>query len=228
MKTLLAIAALSVAGLTLRAEEPPRLSPLAAGVLKLGRAHIGENVIEAYIKSVPAQRGLSADEIVYLRKEGISEPVLETMLRQSAAPGVATAATSAPSPADAPQLAPMVTTNYTPVAAAPAPVTYVGAPATVYAAPPVYAPAPVYVYEPSVSYYVDPFYPVYFGFGYRRGYSYPYYPRYGGYHYAGHYYGHGPAAHVSVGFTHIGVGGGYARGGFGHSVGRGFGGRGRR
>jgi hypothetical protein len=61
----------------------PTLSYGAANVLKLAQANVGEETILAYVeKSGQAYGNLGADEIIYLRREGVSDRVLSTMLAQ--------------------------------------------------------------------------------------------------------------------------------------------------
>jgi hypothetical protein len=166
--------------------------PLSYGVpeiLKLGRAHVSDEAITAFISNSGRIYHLSVSEILYLREQGVSDQVVTAMLnsRQNVA---AAAAQVAPQPA--PQPAPTgptaVWANSSPQ---PAPAATQFAPAYVEAAAPVYAqPSPVYVYPaPSYEYYDSwPYYWGYpslsFGFGFGRGY-------YGGFHGGGFHGGGG-------------------------------------
>jgi len=163
---------------------PVQLSYGVADILKLGRAHVGDEAITAFISNSGRIYHLSVSEILYLREQGVSDQVLTAMLnsRQNVA---AAAAQAAPPPAPAGPTAEWA--NSSPL---PAPAPTQPAPAYVEAAAPVYVqPSPVYVYPaPSYEYY-DPW-PYYwgypslsFGFGYGRGY-------YGGFH-GGGYHGGG-------------------------------------
>ena len=177
-----------------------QLSSGVPEILKLGRAHVGDEVIIAFIMNSGRIYHLSASEILYLREQGVSDQVLTAML--SAGQNVAaTSAQAAPQPVAQPALqsAPTgptaVWANSSPQ---PAPAATQFAPAYVEAAAPVYAqPSPVYAYPaPSYEYYDSwPYYWGYpslsFGFGFGRGY-------YGGYHGGGFH------------------GGGYHGGGGGH------------
>ena len=166
---------------------PVQLSPGVPEILKLGRARVSDDLIIAFIRNSRATYHLSASEILYLREQGVSEPVLAAMLnaRQNAA---ATTAPAAPQPAPTGPTAESANSSPRPV-----PVPTQPAPAydaSVYAQPPpVYAyPAPSYY-----DYYGDwPYYwgyPVFsFGLGYYGGGYYGGY-RWGGYH--GGYYGGG-------------------------------------
>ena len=177
-----------------------QLSSGVPEILKLGRAHVGDEVIIAFIMNSGRIYHLSASEILYLREQGVSDQVLTAML--SAGQNVAAAsAQAAPQPVAQPALQPAPTgptavwANSSPQ---PAPAATQFAPAYVEAAAPVYAqPSPVYAYPaPYYGYYDSwPYYwgypSVSFGFGFGRGY-------YGGYHGGGYH------------------GGGYHGGGGGH------------
>ena len=95
------------------AASPVTLSSGGEEILKLSRAKIGDDVTIAFIQSGERHYVLTASEIIYLRKEGVSDPVLTAMLNQqsrtpapqtappAAAPAMAAAA-SAPSAAAPP------------------------------------------------------------------------------------------------------------------------------
>ena len=92
---------------------PANLSPGLQEVVKLAQAKTGDDVILAYIKNSGASYTLGADDILYLKSQGVSQSVISALL-QSKAPG-----TPGPSPV-------------TPVPEAiAAPVTQATAPATV-------------------------------------------------------------------------------------------------
>jgi hypothetical protein len=184
-KTFLAV--IAAAGLALAATAQNSAPQLAYGVpqvLQLVQAKVSDDTIIAYIHNSGNSYGLNADQIIYLRQQGVSDNVLNVMLTQ-------------PRPASAPA-APTADSSYqaqAPAASTPAPTTYV------QSAP---APSTVYVVPNSQSYYYNtyaqPYYYPYsyfpsislaFGFGgssyYRGGY-------YGGYHGGGGYY-HGGGYH---------------------------------
>ena len=74
--------------------------PLAYGVsqiLQLTQAKIGEDTIIAYIKNSGNSYGLNADQIIYLRQQGVADAVLTAMLSQPRA-GVAIALPTTPAP----------------------------------------------------------------------------------------------------------------------------------
>jgi hypothetical protein len=150
--------------------------PLAYGVpqiLKLAQAKVNDDVIIAYIHNSGNSYGLDADQIIYLRQQGISDKILTTMLAQ-------------PGPASVP-----------------APVAPPSANSYVTQAPVAYAqPTPAYVQTiPSSSVYVIPNNQIYYSSWYPA--YYPYYSWYagcypyltysygwcGGYHGGGYYRG---------------------------------------
>ena len=146
----------------------------AQQVLRLQQAQVGEETIIAYIKNNPLYYALDANQIIYLRQQGISNAIITTMLNQPKTPPVSEASTPAQPSAPAPA-AP---------APAPAPVTTVVSPTVTYLQS---VPSPVYYYQP----YYYPSYPSYgiypalslsfaWGSGYHGG-------GYGGWH--GGYYG---------------------------------------
>jgi hypothetical protein len=111
--------------------------PLAYGVsdiLKLAQAKVSDDAIIAYIKNRGNSYGLNADQIIYLRQQGVSDAVILAMLNQ-------------PKPGVAPATVPM------PTSPAPQPVaaTANGQPAEPYVES---EPTVYYDYEPS-------YYPVY-------------------------------------------------------------------
>src|SRR5580658_8982146 len=74
---------------------PANLSPGVQEVLKLSQAHMGDEVILSYIKNSGASYNLSADDILYLNSQGVSQPVLSALLK-------AKADTTTPAPTPAP------------------------------------------------------------------------------------------------------------------------------
>jgi hypothetical protein len=162
----------------------PKLSYGVSEVVRLAQANINDDTIIAYIKSTRTDYKLSADQMFYLRQQGVSEAVIKAMLVQPkpvAAPATTPAAVASTAPAPA---APVpeatgraaMSPTYTTPAPQPAP----AVPNAVVVAPPVTyvqpAPAPYYYYPP---YYYAP-YPYYgwgfppvalsFGWGWHGGY----------------------------------------------------------
>ncbi len=86
------------AGIVCRAQSAPSdLSPDAQEVLTLSRQHMDDSVITNYIISSGKSYRLSADDIIYLNNQGVSQPVINTLLK-SAPAGSASAQPSAPTP----------------------------------------------------------------------------------------------------------------------------------
>jgi hypothetical protein len=202
-KTFLAV--IAATGLALSATAQNSAPVLAYGVpqvLQLAQAKVSDDTIIAYIHNSGNSYNLNADQIIYLRQQGVSDNVLNVMLTQ-------------PKPASAPVATPPDNSYQVPAPAtpAPAPVTYV------QSAPP---PSTVYVVPNSQNYYYNtyaqPYYYPYsyfpsvslaFAFGGGSSYHGGYY--YGGYH--GGYYGgggyHGGGGHPPGGYPGGGGGGGH-------------------
>jgi hypothetical protein len=102
---------------------PANLSPDLQAVVKLSQAHMTDDVILNFIKNSGKAYNLSADDMLYLNSQGVSQPVVNALLQ-------AKSSTPAPAPEPPPSAAP---------APAPAPTP---APAPAYAPPPVAAPPP--------------------------------------------------------------------------------------
>ena len=75
----------------------PQLSYGVSQVVKLAQAKIGDDTIIAYIKNSRNSYGLTVDQIIYLRQQGISDTVITAMLNQPG-PGVAVATPTTPAP----------------------------------------------------------------------------------------------------------------------------------
>jgi hypothetical protein len=60
----------------------PVLAPGVADIVKMAQAKIGDSVILAYIENSGTVYNLDANQIVFLRDTGVSEPVLSAMLNQ--------------------------------------------------------------------------------------------------------------------------------------------------
>ena len=156
---------------------PPKLPYGVADVLKLSQAKISDDIIISYIHNSGTVYSLEPKDIVYLRNQGVSDQVLNTMVNQrtqvamaaqaAAAQNAATQAAQQAQPA--PDYAPPVYDHSAPVEA------------------PAVPQSTVYVIPNSAAYA-----------GYAPSYTYPYY--YGGYYgpvisvgfgYCGHGYYHG-------------------------------------
>jgi hypothetical protein len=77
----------------------PQLSYGVSQIVQLAQAKVGDDTIIAYIKNSGNSYGLTVDQIIYLRHQGISDAVITTMLNQPRpAVTVATPTTPAPQP----------------------------------------------------------------------------------------------------------------------------------
>jgi hypothetical protein len=142
------------------------------------QANVGNDTIIAYIKNSGTSYGLNADQIIYLKQQGVADGVITAMLNQPK-PGVA--AYTPPVPSPPPTAAPAVAAVPTPT---PAPtVTYVQAapPTTYYYSQPYYYPYyyPSYAVYPAVS----------LSFGWGGGWGGYYHGGYGGGWHGGGYGG---------------------------------------
>ena len=136
----------------------PQLSYGTAQIVQLTQAKIGEDTIVAYVKNSGNSYGLDANQIIYLRQQGVSDAVITAMLNQPK-PAVA----SAPAPAD-----------YSTVPAPTTPPPQVAAPSdgssATYSSTATVAPTVTYV-QTAPTYYSQPYYYPYY---------YPYYGYYPG------------------------------------------------
>jgi len=172
------------------ASAPVKLPYGVDDVLKLSRAHVSEEVTVNYIRNTGTIYNLAPNDIVYLRNEGVSDRVINTMLDQRKTVPAETATQSTPVSSGASAAVPQYAPAYVqpaPVYAQPEP-TYTAA-STLYVIPYPYAG---YRYPGYSPYYYGGYYgyggpSVAFGFGYSSGGRCG--PYYGGYH--GNYYGGG-------------------------------------
>ncbi len=134
------------------AAPPAHLSPALQEVVKLAQAHLGDDVILAYIRNSGASYTLSADDILYLKGQGVSQNVITTLLQKGSAGTPAAPAGMAPVPPPppsqpempAPSAGPAMTPTPAPLSSSEPPEVGSSAPATAPSA----APAP----EPAVSF----------------------------------------------------------------------------
>ena len=105
-------------GNTCYAQIPPaNLSPGLQEVLKLTKAQMGDDVIVGYINNSGTAFHLTADDLVYLKDQGVSQPVIAALLQAKAAvpaPQPASAVIVSPAPSPAPQPAPPIIANPAP------------------------------------------------------------------------------------------------------------------
>ena len=172
---------------------PVKLPYGVEDVLKLSRAQVSEDVTLNFIHNSGTIYNLSPSDIVYLRNQGESDRVMNTMLDQRKNVPAEAAAQAAQSAAPATQPAPA---NPDANAAAAAQTSPQYAPAYVEPAP-TYAPASTVYVIPysSGGYYYPSYYPYYGGY---YGYYSPSFVfsiggrgHYGGYYHGGRYYGGG-------------------------------------
>lgn len=77
---------------------PANFSPGLQEVLKLTQAHMPEEVVLAYVKNSGQSYNLTADDILYLSSQGVSQGVLTALLQSKSALPAAPVATSPPPP----------------------------------------------------------------------------------------------------------------------------------
>jgi hypothetical protein len=161
----------------------PLLSYGVNQIIQLSRAKVADDTIVNYIQNSGSCYGLDADQVVYLKQQGVSDTVINTMLSQ-------------PRPAPAAAATPPASATASSTATATATATVVARPAvTCVQSDPVDAPsATVYVIPDTQTYLYN---------------AHAYQPYYGGRSYSGYrpYY-HG--SHYSFG---VGYGGGHRGGG---------------
>ena len=76
----------------------PQLSYGVPEILQLSQAKIGDSTIIAYVQNSGNNYGLNAAQIIYLRQQGVSDAVVNAMLKQrsQSAPTAPVATASAP------------------------------------------------------------------------------------------------------------------------------------
>ena len=116
----------SITAINCLAQTTPTLPPGVQDVIKLVKAGLGEEVVLAHIKNTGATYTLSADQIIHVHQQGVSENEMKALMGSGSA-------TVPASPAPVPAPAPVVTT--------PAPAQALTAPAPVPPTP-TYAPVP--------------------------------------------------------------------------------------
>lgn len=77
--------------------QPANLSPGLAEVVRLTKAQMSDDVIINYVSNSGQTYHLSADDLLYLKDQGVSQPVI-TALLQSKTSAPAPAAVSSPPP----------------------------------------------------------------------------------------------------------------------------------
>jgi hypothetical protein len=72
----------------------PQLSYGVSQIVQLAQAKVGDSTIIAYVQNSGNSYGLNADQIIYLRQQGVSDGVINVMLNQRNNSPVAVAQTS--------------------------------------------------------------------------------------------------------------------------------------
>lgn len=176
------------------APAPAKLPYGVADILKLSRAQIGEEIIVNYIHNSGTIYNLAPNDIVYLRDQGVSDKVVNTMLEQRKRAEFAVQSAQ-PTPA-----VPNATSvPYSPgvADAGTAPVAPYADQNATYAEAPLTPPASSVYVVPSSGAYYAPYYPYYYGPGYYGGWYGPtigFGFRFGGH--GGYYGGHGYGGHA--------------------------------
>jgi hypothetical protein len=97
------------------AQQPP--SNLPAGVqdvVKLTKAGMSEDVILAQVKNAGATYNLTADQLIYLSDQGVSQNVIKSLMAAPGSPAVTTPPTTLPSPTTPPTTPPPTPGIYAP------------------------------------------------------------------------------------------------------------------
>src|ERR1700747_3452336 len=79
---MLAFGALANSDSASQTEPPPKVPYGVAEVLKLSRAHVGEDIISSYIQNSGTVYNLGPSDIVYLKEQGVSEGIVNQKLDQ--------------------------------------------------------------------------------------------------------------------------------------------------
>jgi hypothetical protein len=205
------------------ATSAPYLSPATSQVLQLTQAKVSDTTIMAYVQNSTTMYGLNADQIIYLKQQGVSDGVLNAMLNQSSRVSASIAAQTPPSNYGQPTPPDQSSTAVVqPTTAAPSSVYVVPDSSTAnynaWAAQ--YSYYPYYYSYPYYPYY---YWPVSFSF-YYGGYGGGYYrPGYGYWH-GGYWNGGGWHGGGTWGGGGVHTGGGTWNGGGSHGMGGGGGG----
>jgi hypothetical protein len=164
---------------------PVQLSYGVSQIIQLSKAKVSDDTIANYIRNSGSSYGMDASQIVYLKQQGVSDTVINTMLNQPRQ-----AAQAAPQPA------------YPTASSSTATATVVTPPAVTYV-----QTAPAYV--PSSTVYVIPNTQAYQYYNNYYQPSYGCYPYYGGWYYPSVSFSFGFGGGYHGGYYHGGWGGGY-------------------
>jgi len=146
---------------------PVQLSYGVAQIIQLSKANVSEGTIISYIQNSGSSYGLDANQIVYLKQEGVSDAVINTMLNQPR-PVAQAADQTAPPQNPSSAVAQPVAASVQTIPSSTVSVYYVPntQASTYYAA----STAPYYYYPYGYGCYAWPYPAVAFGFGYGGGY----------------------------------------------------------
>jgi hypothetical protein len=173
MVAVLTVCGLAWSGGPARAQDSPAATPMQPAavsvsappmsygmsqVLQLVQAKVGEDTIIAFIQSSRNSYGLTADQIIYLKQQGVSDAVITAMLKQPRA-GVAEAGPTAPLDAEPAYAGQDSTATVAPPDAS--------GPETTYYAQPYYYDQPYYC--PGLPFYYGGYWGGGYGGGYRAG-----------------------------------------------------------
>ena len=82
------------------------LSPDLQEIVKLAQAHMSDEVILSFIKGSGKSYTLSADDMLYLNSQGVSQPVISALIQTKSAGPATPASPVAPAPAPPPPITP--------------------------------------------------------------------------------------------------------------------------
>lgn len=103
----IAMASLAAGQASFAQTAPANLSPDLQEIVKFAQAHMSDDVILAYIKNSGKSYNLSADDLLYLNSQGVSQPVISALLKAKGDAPAAPAPAPSPAPvASAPPAAP--------------------------------------------------------------------------------------------------------------------------
>jgi len=137
------------------ATPPPELPAPVLGVVRLAQTTLGEGVLVDYVATLKEPYSLNADQVIYLRDLGLSDTVIQTLLKHQQANPVTEVATAAPSTeaASPAATAPVIRS------VAPSTITSIALPEPESAAPPAPAQAaPVAMVQPATQVTYNTFY----------------------------------------------------------------------
>jgi hypothetical protein len=118
-------------------DAPPPLPPGIQDVVKLSKAGLGEEIILAHVRNAGVSYNLSADQIIYLNGQGVTQPVIKALLASGSSPNPGP---TSPAPTSPPQFAQPLATPSTPAPSVGGPPTGIPSPTPVPGVPPTVGP----------------------------------------------------------------------------------------